>query len=77
MEFWRCRYVQIGFVELGVIFFFNIFGFNFIYLFYILSTRARTHVQGGQEWARRLELKELARIAAEEAKAKEADKKKQ
>jgi len=33
--------------------------------------------QGGQEWARRLELKELAKIAAEEAKAKEADKKKQ
>jgi len=34
-------------------------------------------LQGGQEWARRLELKELAKIAAEEAKAKEADKKKQ
>ena len=39
-----------------------------------MSTRAHTHThtQAGQEWARRLELKELTRIAAEEAKAKEA-----
>jgi len=34
-------------------------------------------LQGGQEWARRLEMKELARIAAEEAKVKEGEKKEQ
>jgi len=34
-------------------------------------------LQGGQEWARRLEMKELAKIAAEEAKEKEARKKEQ
>jgi len=34
-------------------------------------------LQGGQEWARRLELREVAKIAAEEAKAKAADKKSQ
>jgi hypothetical protein len=34
-------------------------------------------LQGGQEWARRLELRERAKIAGEEAKAKEADKKEQ
>ena len=48
--------------------------FPFYFLFFIYFTREQ---QGGQEWARRLELKELAKIAAEEAKAKEADKKKQ
>ncbi|KAI0296013.1 hypothetical protein BC826DRAFT_1006727 [Russula brevipes] len=40
-------------------------------------THTHTKTQGGQEWARRLEMKELAKIAAEEAKEKEARKKEQ
>ena len=36
-----------------------------------------TTQQGGQEWARRLEMKELAKIAAEEAKEREGVKKDQ
>jgi hypothetical protein len=38
-------------------------------------SRAHNKTQGGQEWARRLEMRELAKIAAEEAKEKEAKKK--
>jgi len=49
------------------------FGFFFLFFFRGLSRAPK----GGQEWARRLEMKEVAKIAAEEAKEREGVKKDQ
>lgn len=48
----------------------------FIFLLKKIIFGATTQ-KGGQEWARRLEMKELGRIAAEEAKEREGVKKDQ
>ena len=47
----------------------------FSFFFFLLHSDA--HTKGGQEWARRLEMKEVAKIAAEEAKEREGVKKDQ
>jgi len=51
--------------------------FFFVSFFFFFFRGLSRAPKGGQEWARRLEMKEVAKIAAEEAKEREGVKKDQ
>lgn len=50
---------------------------SFLFLFLFFFGAMSREQKGGQEWARRLEMRELAKIAGEEAKEREGVKKEQ